>query len=134
MAMTAAERKAAQRKRQKESRETKFELIVDAQELEMLKKNCALRRPGKNPYEVGEYIQLLIRQDAERLNKQLEELSKSSYKKCGDNLPVTECCLAGDSECWLTKGHNEFSLSLARIKMNVTCHKSGKSQKDYVTL
>ncbi|MEY0514431.1 hypothetical protein AB7315_13635 [Providencia manganoxydans] len=116
MAKTAAERKAAQRKRQKESGETKLELLVDAQELEMVNKNRVLRRPGKEPYEQSEYIQLLIRHDNERLEKQMQELEKNTCTKCGDKLPVTECCLSGDSKCWLTNGHNEFSLSMARIK------------------
>ena len=116
MAKTAAERKAEQRKRQKDSGETKLELIVDAQELEMVNKNRVLRRLGKEPYEQSEYIQLLIRQDNERLEKQMQELEKSNCAKCGDKLPVTECCLSGDSKCWLTNGHNEFSLSMARIK------------------
>ncbi|MEX9891314.1 hypothetical protein AB7W78_12825 [Providencia rettgeri] len=117
MAKTAAERKAAQRKRQKESGETKLELMVDSQELEMVNKNRVLRRPGKEPYEQSEYIQLLIRQDNERLEKQMQELEKTHCKKCGDKLPVSECCLSGDSACWLTNGHNEFSLSMARIKL-----------------
>lgn len=118
MAKTAAERKAEQRKRQKASGETKLELLVDAQELEMVNKNRVLRRPGKAPYEQSEYIQLLIRQDNERLQKQLQELEKTTCLKCGDKLPVTECCLSGNSTCWLTYGHNEFSLSMARIKLS----------------
>lgn len=120
MAKTAAERKAEQRKRQKATGETKFELMVDSQELEMVKKNCILRRPGKEPYDVSEYIQLLIRQDNERLQNQVAALEKKVCKKCGDKLPVTKCCLNGDSQCWATQGHNEFSLSMARLKMS--CH------------
>lgn len=116
MAMTAAERKAAQRKRQKESGETKLELIVDAQELEMVNKNRVLRRPGKEPYEQSEYIQLLIRQDNERLQKQMQELEKNTCAKCGDKLPVTECCLTGAAECWNTKGWQELKLDVINFE------------------
>ena len=118
MAKSAAERKAAQRKRQKETGETKFELIVDSQELEMLKNNCANRRPGREPYEMNEYIQLLIRQDTVRLSDKIHELSKSTCKKCSDQLPVSECCLSGDSECWVTNGWHDLKLDNA----HVTCH------------
>lgn len=62
MAKTAAERKAAQRARQAEAGERKLELMLDEQEMEMLARNCAGRRPGRDPYELSEYIALLIRQ------------------------------------------------------------------------
>lgn len=48
-AKTAAERKAAQRARQKKTGIVKLELLVDEQELKMLQRNCALRRPARNP-------------------------------------------------------------------------------------
>lgn len=53
MAKSAAERKAAQRARLAEAGNRKLELILDAQELEMLEQNCAARRPGRAPYEMG---------------------------------------------------------------------------------
>lgn len=49
MAKSPAERKAAQRARQSESGNRKFELVLDEQELEMLAHNCAARRPGRAP-------------------------------------------------------------------------------------
>lgn len=45
MAKTAAERKARQRALQSENGIQKLELKLSTQELEMLKENCALRRP-----------------------------------------------------------------------------------------
>ncbi len=54
MAKTVAERKAEQRKRQKELGVTKIELLVDNQELEMIKRNCVLRMPGREPYGIVE--------------------------------------------------------------------------------
>lgn len=55
MAKSAAERKAAQRARQAASGVRKLEIVLDAQEIEMLERNCATRRPGRAPYEFGEY-------------------------------------------------------------------------------
>lgn len=57
---TVAERKAEQRKRQKELGVTKIELLVDNQELEMLKRNCVLRMPGSELYDVVEYFRCLF--------------------------------------------------------------------------
>lgn len=45
MAKSAAERKAAQRARQAASGVRKLEIVLDAQEIEMLERNCATRRP-----------------------------------------------------------------------------------------
>lgn len=66
MAKSSAERKAAQRARQSAAGERKIELVLDEQEQEMLARNCAARRPGRDPYEMAEYIALLIRQDDAR--------------------------------------------------------------------
>lgn len=49
MAKSPAERKAAQRARQSAAGERKLEVVLDAQELEMLERNCAARRPGRAP-------------------------------------------------------------------------------------
>ncbi|MEQ5728866.1 hypothetical protein AB7360_03575 [Providencia alcalifaciens] len=110
MAKTAAERKAEQRKRQKESGVTKIELFLDEQELEMLQRNCVLRRPGRGPYDIAEYLSLLIRIDDRSLMALVLELNKKQCKKCGDTLPVTDCCLSGSFECWNTLGWHELKL------------------------
>ncbi|MCL2899770.1 hypothetical protein [Brenneria tiliae] len=114
MAKSAAERKAAQRKRQRESGVAKFELNLDAQELEMLGRNCKLRRPGKDPYSMDEYVQLLIRQDDARMRQRIKSISRRRCGKCGDCLPVAECCMRGDSECWNTNGWHELKLTTNR--------------------
>lgn len=49
MAKSAAERKKAQRSRQAEAGERKLELVLDEQDLDMLARNCAARRPGRAP-------------------------------------------------------------------------------------
>lgn len=45
MPKSPAERKAAQRARQSAAGERKIELVLDEQEVEMLARNCAARRP-----------------------------------------------------------------------------------------
>lgn len=47
MAKSSAERKAAQRARQSAAGNRKIELVLDVQELDMLARNCAARRPGR---------------------------------------------------------------------------------------
>ena len=112
MAKTAAERKAAQRARQAESGNRKLELQLDAQELAMLEQNCAARRPGRDPYEMGEYIALLIRQDDARVRGRIKSISANRCSKCGDSLPVNTCPCSGDSACWVTQGWHEIKLPL----------------------
>lgn len=89
MAKTSAERKAAQRARQSAAGERKIELVLDEQEQEMLARNCAARRPGRDPYEISEYIALLIRQDDARVRGRINAISKLRCSKCGDALLLT---------------------------------------------
>ncbi|HEC0300772.1 hypothetical protein PX092_00995 [Citrobacter freundii] len=112
MAKSAAERKAAQRARQAEAGNRKLELQLDDQELEMLSRNCAARRPGRAPYEMAEYIALLIRQDDARVRGRIKSISANRCGKCGDALPVESCPCAGDSACWVTHGWHETKLSV----------------------
>ncbi|HGV0271567.1 TPA: hypothetical protein ACNFRD_001439 [Citrobacter freundii] len=112
MAKSAAECKAAQRARQTEAGNRKLELQLDEQELEMLARNCAARRPGRAPYEMNEYIALLIRQDDARVRGRIESISANRCGKCGDKLPVASCPCAGDSQCWATLGWHETKLSV----------------------
>jgi len=86
MAKSSAERKAAQRARQSAAGNRKIELVLDAQELDMLARNCAARRPGRDPYEMAEYIALLIRQDDARLsatsNRSANASVESAVSRC----------------------------------------------------
>ncbi|ECF5971254.1 hypothetical protein FNI63_07615 [Salmonella enterica subsp. salamae] len=111
MAKSAAERKAAQRARQSAAGERKIELVLDEQEQEMLARSCAARRPGRAPYEMAEYIALLIRQDDARVRGKINAISKRRCGKCGDQLPVASCPCDGDSQCWVTRGWHETKLS-----------------------
>ncbi len=110
MPKSSAERKAAQRARQAAAGGKKQELTLDSQEVEMLAQNCAARRPGREPYELNEYITMLIRKDSAELAQQLEALAKRQCGKCGDRLPVTACPCQGESACWLTNAWHETKL------------------------
>lgn len=110
MPKSPAERKAAQRARQAAAGEQKLELVLDSQELEMLAQNCAARRPGREPYELNEYITMLIRKDAAELAQQLEALAKRQCGKCKDQLPVQSCPCQGEAACWATSGWHETKL------------------------
>lgn len=112
MAKSAAERKAAQRARQAEAGNRKMELQLDEQEMEMLARNCAARRPGRAPYDMNEYIALLIRQDDARVRGRIKSISANSCGKCGDALPVESCPCDGDSACWVTRGWHDTKLSV----------------------
>lgn len=112
MSMTAAERKAAQRARQAAAGEQKLELVLDSQELEMLEHNCAARRPGREPYDAAEYIALLIRQDDARVRGRIRLISKRQCGRCGDQLPVQDCCLRKEDACWCRLGWHEMKLNI----------------------
>lgn len=111
MPKSPAERKAAQRARQSASGGRKVEVVLDAQEIEMLERNCAVRRPGRAPYDIAEYIAMLIRQDDARARMHIRSISRRRCGKCGDALPVKSCPCAGDSACWVTRGWHEIKLS-----------------------
>ncbi|MGO2458801.1 MAG: hypothetical protein ACTH8P_01310 [Ewingella sp.] len=113
MAKSAAERKAAQRARQSEAGVQKVEVALDRQEVEMLRENCALRRPARDPYDMDEYITMLIRKDNSELKAQLAEQAKRTCKKCGDALPGDKqrCAFVGEGACWQTMGWHETKLT-----------------------
>ncbi|UOV19266.1 hypothetical protein [Pantoea agglomerans] len=111
MPKSPAERKAAQRARQAAAGGKKLELALDSQELEMLARNCAARRPGRDPYELNEYIALLIRKDSAELAQQLEALAHQQCGKCKEQLPVQDCPCSGEMACWVTTGWHNLKLT-----------------------
>lgn len=110
MPKSPAERKAAQRARQAAAGAKKLELALDSQELEMLAQNCAARRPGRDPYELNDYIALLIRKDSAELAQQLEALAHQQCGKCKEQLPVLSCPCQGEAACWVTNGWKQTKL------------------------
>ncbi|KQN56758.1 hypothetical protein [Erwinia sp. Leaf53] len=107
-----AERKAAQRARQNATGTKKLELKLDQQELAMLKSNCATRRPGRPPYDMTEYIALLIRQDDARVRSRFQIIRKKRCSRCGDQLPVNNCPLKGEAACWVMRSGYELKLTV----------------------
>ncbi|TKI06398.1 hypothetical protein FCN80_10235 [Martelella alba] len=105
-----AERKAAQRARAAAAGIHAVEIHLSDSELEMLRCNCALRRPGREPYSADEYLEMLLLQDNAALELQMAQLSKRRCGKCGDPLTITQCCHDGDSQCWVTRGWHETAL------------------------
>lgn len=110
MAKIPAERKAAQRALQTQSGVRKLELAWDAQELVMLDHDCIARRPGRETYDRTERVTLMIRKFHAELLATQEELGKRSCGKCGDQLPVQDCCLKKEAECWVNRGWHETKL------------------------
>ncbi|MDF7657601.1 hypothetical protein PUG81_01365 [Erwiniaceae bacterium L1_54_6] len=112
MAKSPAERKKEQRARQAAAGDKKLELVLDNQELEMLAQNCAGRRPGREPYDISEYITMLIRIDNAELNRLVTELNKRSCGRCGDQLPVMQCVCDVEEACWVNRGWHELKLKI----------------------
>ena len=88
MAKSAAERKAAQRARQAASGVRKLEIVLDAQEIEMLERNCATRRFRRAPCEFGEYIALLSRQDDARVRWRIKSISRNVAVSAAREFPL----------------------------------------------
>jgi len=78
----------------------------------MLTRNCVSRRPGREPYDMAEYVALLIRQDDARLRGRIKSISKQRCGKCSDRIPVKSCPCAGDSQCWVTAGWHDIKLAV----------------------
>ncbi|WP_208638573.1 hypothetical protein [Xenorhabdus ehlersii] len=57
-----------------------------------------------------EYLTLLIRKDDAALRQKIETLAAQQCGKCGDALPVTECCFSGEAACWNTLGWHALKL------------------------
>lgn len=114
----ARDRKRAQRQREREAassaavcgrRRITFE--VSDHIFEQIKANCVARRPGKEPYSVDEYFELLAVQDINQLKRQLAELA--SHKcQCGESMPgpAGGCYRNGEAACGQTQIWRELML------------------------
>jgi len=98
MAMTPAERQKRRRNRLKEEGTARKGWILEPEELRMLSEICVQRRPGRDPYSENEVIGLLIRKNYRELQKSLA----GSCKRCGQQLPVSECLFDGEGTCHMT--------------------------------
>lgn len=116
MAKSSSERKAAQRARNASAGLRRVDLCLDATEVEMLAHSCAARRPGRKPYELAEYLSILIRNDAAQLVEQLQQLQSKKCRRCGESLPVESCALRGEADCWVTNGWHDVKLEIKTAK------------------
>ncbi|EOT1929676.1 hypothetical protein ACUNHK_02100 [Serratia sp. IR-2025] len=112
MAKTAAERKAAQRARQRKGGIVIRELQLEPEEEQMAQELLTGLRPGREPYDFNEVVGLLIRRCHAEYQQKLSHQQQRSCKKCGDKLPVKECPCVGDASCWLTLGWHETKLTV----------------------
>ncbi|HGE8527047.1 TPA: hypothetical protein ACGD8T_001039 [Serratia marcescens] len=88
MAKTAAERKAAQRARQRKGGIVIRELQLEPEEEQMAQELLTGLRPGREPYDFNEVVGLLIRRCHAEYQQKLSHQQQRSCKKCGDKLPV----------------------------------------------
>jgi hypothetical protein len=124
MAMASEKEKAAARQREKRRRDKEalvalkaggqhvIKLTVTTAQYEAYRRNAALRRPGKKPYTIEEYAELLFVQDDRSLNSQLAALAKQTCRTCGEVMPgpAGGCWRMGDSECDQTHVWRELVL------------------------
>lgn len=122
--MGTEKEKAAQRQRDKRRRDKEalaalkaggqyvIKLTVTMAQYEAYRRNAALRRPGKKPYSIEEYAELLFVQDDRSLNSQLAELAKQTCRTCGDVMPgpADGCWRIGEEKCAQTHVWRELAL------------------------
>lgn len=76
----------------------------------MLDYACVARRPGREPYDRAELVALMIRKFHAELLATQQEQSKRCCGKCGDHLPVQDCCCKNEEACWVNRGWHETKL------------------------
>lgn len=115
----AAARQREKRRRDRETREKLkaggqrvIKLVVTNAQYEAYKRNAALRRPGKKPYTIEEYAELLFVQDDRSLILELAELAKKSCPTCGEVMPgpAGGCWRNGEAVCSQTLIWKELTL------------------------
>ncbi|WP_262140907.1 hypothetical protein [Serratia ficaria] len=115
----AAARQREKRRRDREAREKLkagglrvIKLVVTDAQYAAYERNAGLRRPGKEPYTVAEYAELLFVQDDRSLELQLEELAKKSCPTCGEVMPgpAGGCWRNGEAVCAQTLIWKELAL------------------------
>ncbi|WP_412497273.1 hypothetical protein [Vibrio fluvialis] len=110
----ATKRKREQRNRDKAEGTKEARIPLSAVEWERLEILLAGRAPGRKPYEVGDYLALLIDRDWKKYQEQIGQLSSQRCGKCQSTLPGG-CggLFTGDAECALhikQSIHKELSL------------------------
>ncbi|KYO58422.1 hypothetical protein [Vibrio parahaemolyticus] len=99
----ARERKRRQRQREKELDIQEVRLKLSKVDRERLETMCKARAVTGEPYDMDEYITLLIDRDWQKLQQQLKELNGQCCGKCKDPLPGgCNGLFKGDSACYHT--------------------------------
>ena len=99
----AKERKRRQRLREQEAGLKEVRLKLSPEEARRLEELCRVRAGLREPYELGDYVALLIDRDWKAWQVQLAELKTQRCPKCDASLP--EGCdgvFSGDSACFHT--------------------------------
>lgn len=111
MAKSAAERKADQRARQTQSTGLhRIEIELSEREYQMALQGCSRRNPGRNPYKIKEYLELLLFCDSQRLDRQESTLGKCQH--CAEPLPKgCGAAFIGEGKCWFTRDAKLLNLT-----------------------
>uniref|UniRef100_A8GLN4 Putative GP46 n=1 Tax=Serratia proteamaculans (strain 568) TaxID=399741 RepID=A8GLN4_SERP5 len=115
----AAQRQREKRRRDREARERLnaggqrlIKFWVTDEQYAAYERNAGLRRPGKSPYTVAEYAELLFVQDDRSLIQELAKLAKKSCPTCGEVMPgpAGGCWRNGEAACAQTLIWRELAL------------------------
>ena len=109
MALSDAEKKAAQRQREKDLGVVTFGVKLSAKENEQIETACKIRGGVRGPYDKDEYIATLIRRDMSMLESQLLQIGEC--KGCKIDLP--EGCggvCKGQSDCFHNLEYRDLML------------------------
>ena len=99
----AAQRKRDQRQREKATGLKEVRLKLSEEEHRRLRELCRIRAGVGEPYDVGEYLALLMDRDWKKLQAQLHDLGTQRCAKCDASLPQgCDGLFAGDSACFHT--------------------------------
>ncbi|MGL5482060.1 MAG: hypothetical protein ACRDC7_09215, partial [Aeromonas veronii] len=111
-AKAPSSRKAAQRERDRSLGIKRVEIRLSADTLAAVEKACAIRGGVSGPYELTEYVETLIEQDAERLALHLEQLAQAPCQKCGKTIPEGGCggVHKWEIDCLLTREEKQLLL------------------------
>ncbi|EAR7071096.1 hypothetical protein J8N54_001672 [Salmonella enterica] len=108
--------KQAQRARDKAAGNKTITINLTADEVQKLELGRRLRNAGGEPYQAGEYLALLLENDAAALVQQMKAIKPC--KRCGRTLPET---CHGDNKaeaaCFLNRAYRQLALT------KLTCQK-----------
>ncbi len=109
MALSDAEKKAAQRQREKDLGVVTLGVKLSAKENEQSETACKIRGGVRGPYDKDEYIATLIRRDISMLEKQLAMIGEC--KGCKIPLPGgCEGVCKGQSDCFHNLEYRDLML------------------------